>query len=216
MLVDLHAHYPMHVSPGRGAARLDRLDAGLIGLAGRLWNYESFASGPSVTIERLRAGGIGVALSVLVTPLLEMGSRLTIRYRRRPPYGAPPVDEYFSALLRQLEMVERRVADRHEGRARVARSPEELEAAIAQRTLVLVHGVEGGFHLGGSAASIDRAVTELARRGVAYITLAHLAWRQVATNAPPAPFWSDSLYDRLFPQPSVGLTELGRAAIRAM
>src|SRR3712207_2637966 len=131
MLVDLHAHYPMHVAPGRAAARRDRLDAGWVGLAGRLWNYESFAAGPSVTIERLRAGGVGVALSVLVTPLLEMGSRLTIRYRRRPPYGAPPVDEYFSALLRQLEVVERRVCQRHDRPAPVAPSPQDPRAAHA-------------------------------------------------------------------------------------
>ncbi len=49
-----------------------------------------------------------------------------------------------------------------------------------------------------------------------YITLAHLFWRQVTTNAPALPFLPDVLYNRLFPQPRQGLTELGRAAIRAM
>lgn len=57
---------------------------------------------------------------------------------------------------------------------------------------------------------------KLAARGLAYITLAHLFWRSVATNAPALPFLPDAVYRRLFPQPKVGLTELGRAAVTAM
>jgi microsomal dipeptidase-like Zn-dependent dipeptidase len=98
----------------------------------------------------------------------------------------------------------------------VARNAEELEIGIAEGKLVLVHCVEGGFHLGASPASIDRAVTELAQRGVAYITLAHLFWRHLATNEAAVPFLSDRLYQRLFPQPALGLSDLGRAAIEAM
>jgi len=79
-----------------------------------------------------------------------------------------------------------------------------------------VHCLEGGFHLGSSPQDIDAAVSRLASRGVAYITLAHLFWRSVATNAPALPFLPDAVYRRLFPQPKVGLTELGRAAVRAM
>jgi len=59
-------------------------------------------------------------------------------------------------------------------------------------------------------------VTALARRGVAYIVLPHLLWRGVATNAPALPFLPDWLYRLLFPQPKLGLSELGRAAVRAM
>ena len=33
------------------------------------------------------------------------------------------------------------------------------------------------------------------------MTVAHLLYRQVATNAPALPFMSDSTYNRLFPQP---------------
>jgi microsomal dipeptidase-like Zn-dependent dipeptidase len=55
------------------------------------------------------------------------------------------------------------------------------------------------------------------RRGVAYITLAHLFWRDIATNAPALPFLTDAWYDRIFPQPeNVGLSDLGRAAVQAM
>ena len=79
-----------------------------------------------------------------------------------------------------------------------------------------MHCVEGGFHLGSSPAAVDGALAELARRGVAYITLAHLSWRHVATNAPAMPWAGDAVYDRRFPQPAVGLSELGRAAVAAM
>ena len=57
----------------------------------------------------------------------------------------------------------------------------------------------------------------LAESGVAYITLAHLFFRGVATNAPAIPLLSDEEYNDAFPQdPGLGLTDLGRAAVRAM
>jgi microsomal dipeptidase-like Zn-dependent dipeptidase len=229
MLVDLHAHYPMHVGPPdpwpvalqvwseRGRASLvDRFDATVLGCASRLWNWESVRSGPRVTIDSMRAGGVGVALSVLCSPLLEMGSRLTMRYSRKPPYGGPPDDGYTTVLLRQMEAVERRVARRHSHVVSIARSPAEVDAAQAAGKLALVHCVEGGFSLGATPESIEHAVRLLAARGVAYVTLAHLVWRHVATNVPSAPFASDDLYNRIFPQPDVGLSELGRTAVRAM
>jgi microsomal dipeptidase-like Zn-dependent dipeptidase len=40
--------------------------------------------------------------------------------------------------------------------------------------------------------------------------------RAVATSAPALPFLPDRLYDFAFPQPDEGLSELGRAAVRAM
>ena len=41
----------------------------------------------------------------------------------------------------------------------------------------------------------------LAEKGVAYVTVAHLLYRQVATNAPALPFMKDSTYNQVFPQP---------------
>lgn len=52
--------------------------------------------------------------------------------------------------------------------------------------------------------------------GVAYITIAHLFFRQIATNAPALPFLPDSVYRLLFPQRSEGLTALGADLVRAM
>ena len=227
VIADLHSHYPMHLrpqrpavvdlrGPGRRQRALETLDGLLIAGAGRLWNAESACSGPRVTVQGLREGGVGVALSVLHLPLLELGERLTVPYRRRPPYGAPPADRYVAALLRQLELVECRIAARHGETARVVRSSQELDACLSGGRLAVVHCVEGGFHLGSTARAVDDAVTRLARRGVAYITLAHLFWRHVATNEPAVPFLTAGAYRRLFPQPDLGLTDLGRAAIRAM
>ena len=57
----------------------------------------------------------------------------------------------------------------------------------------------------------------LAEKGVAYITVAHLFFRQVATNAPALPFLSDGVYNRVFKQDSSeGLTPLGRELVDAM
>ena len=82
---------------------------------------------------------------------------------------------------------------------------------------MLVHCVEGGFHLGATAAEIEASVAQLAARGVTYVTLAHLFFRQVATNAPAIPFIPDWIYRLVFPQDrGVGLTALGEAAVRAL
>ncbi len=57
---------------------------------------------------------------------------------------------------------------------------------------------------------------ELANCGVAYITLAHLFWRDVAADAPALPFLPDRVYRVLFPQRGEPLSELGTAAVEAM
>ncbi len=221
MIADLHSHYPMHLVPPGEAdpvklirsprARwrlLDRIRALLVGLASRFANYESFESGPRVTVPLLRAGDIRIVLSVLYSPFDE--------FDLSRPYGAPPATDYLNTVVRQLESVERDIANEFAGQAVVARDPRDLEAGLAAGKIVLVHCVEGGFHLGGTPPEVERAVGELARRGVAYITLAHLIWRAVATDANAIPFLPSPLYRLLFPQPRVGLTELGQAAVRAM
>lgn len=220
VIADLHSHYPMHLVPGGpDAARLvrsprarrrllDRIRALIVGLASRFANYETPESGPRVTVPLLEAGGVRVVLSVLYSPFDEFDLAL--------PYGAPPTGEYAGSVVRQLELVERDVERNFADRVAIVRDPRELDAALAAGRIALVHCVEGGFHLGGTRDEVERAVERLARRGVAYITLAHLVWRSVATNANAIPFLPAPLYRLLFPQPRVGLTELGRAAVRAM
>jgi microsomal dipeptidase-like Zn-dependent dipeptidase len=221
VIADLHAHYPMHLIPPAeaGVMRLlasrserarsrDRLRAILTSLASRMWNYPTPTGPPAVTVGQLRDGDVGLALSVLYVPLDEMDLGKA--------YGSPPDSSYFPRLLRQLELVEARIAQRHADVAVIAHSATELEAATAQGKLALVHCVEGGFHLGATAEEIERNVAELARRGVAYIGPAHLFWRGVATNVPALPFLPDWVYRLLFPQPRRGLTVLGEAAVRSM
>ena len=222
MIADLHAHYPMHLrpkvkgsvvnliasAPGRWRT-LDVIRSFLVRTASRLGNYQRYDSGPRVTVPQLHAGGVGLAMSVLYSPFDEMdlGKK----------YGSPPDGTYFPTLLRQLEDVEAEVEAEHPGLARIAHDPDELERTIALGEVALVHCVEGGFHLGPTPEAIDAAVAELAERGCFYITLAHLFYRSVATNANAIPFLPTSVYRRLFPMPeATGLTDLGRAAVRAM
>jgi microsomal dipeptidase-like Zn-dependent dipeptidase len=221
MIADLHAHYPMHlvredkgspidaITTARGRRRLrDRIRAWLVGIASRFGNYRSFDSGPRVTVDSMRAGGVGVAWSVLY----EFFDEVDIG----KAYADPPSPGYVKDVIDQIQTVEENIAERHASKAVVAHNPAELEAGIASGKVTLVHVLEGGFHLGETPAEVDAAVTKLAREGVAYVTLAHLFFRQIATNANALPFLPDRLYNWFFPQPKEGLTELGEAAVRAM
>lgn len=203
----------MHLPP-RGRRPIERAQRRFVHALGRRLNHASRSSGPAVSIPRLRAGDVGVALSVLYAPFDEMD--LTSWYRRRPPYSALPKARYMQTLLRQLDAVERDVDERFAGSAAVVRSLPELDRALAEGRVALVHCVEGGFHLGGTVAEIDDSVTLLARRGIAYVTVSHLFWRRLATCTNALPFLRDAAFARLWPQPRVGLSELGVAAIRAM
>jgi microsomal dipeptidase-like Zn-dependent dipeptidase len=115
-----------------------------------------------------------------------------------------------------LENVERYVEVLHGERAGVAHGRAELEQILASGRLALIHCVEGGFHLGAEPADIQENVRELARRGVAYITLGHLFNRGVAAVAPAIPYLSEHDHELLFPQPDNGLTARSRAAIATM
>lgn len=222
MIVDLHAHYPMHVVPlsrerpeelllsTAGRARLlDRIRASAIHLVGRFANYGSFESGPRVTIPRLHAGGVKVAVSVLYSFWDELDWP--------PPKGAnsPPDDRYFSRLVRQLEEVEAELELNHRQEATIARTPAELEAALATEKTVLVHSLEGAFHLGRTPERIAANVRELAGRGVAYVTIGHLFNRGVAEVANAIPFLPDWGWRLFFAQPQQPLHEPGRETIRA-
>jgi microsomal dipeptidase-like Zn-dependent dipeptidase len=132
-------------------------------------------------------------------------------------YGAPPEDEYFAKVLSQIAEVESNLDGWDDSVVTLVRDVDALDRALASGAIAMVHCLEGGVDLGSSAGVIERNVEELKRHGIAYITLAHLLYRQVATNAPAIPFLPDEVYRRVFPQPGgVGLTERGRAAVEAM
>jgi microsomal dipeptidase-like Zn-dependent dipeptidase len=218
-VVDLHIHYPMHLlarAPRdvvRGMARvrgrprwLERLRAVVLLIAARLLNFRSWNGDWRVSLDRLERGGVRVAFTVLYQPFDELD--LEERYAAKPRAG------YFADLERQLDDVEAdlRSLDPHGTRHVIVRTAADL----AHRGVGFVHCVEGGFQLGATAEEVRANVATLADRGVRYITLAHLFYRRVATNAPAIPFLPDAVYDHFFPQPGRGLTDLGAAAVEAM
>jgi microsomal dipeptidase-like Zn-dependent dipeptidase len=218
LIVDLHAHYPMHLDPGlrgnvwkllrsrgRDLRIRDYFRALGVNLASQFGNYPSLFSGPRVRVPWMVQGDVGVALSVLYSFFDE--------FECHKATGTDNLD----VILRLADLVEERVRDEHAGEAVVVHNPAELLAATNDGTLALVHCVEGGFHLlGDTPEDVEAAVDKLADRGVAYITLAHLIWRGLATGSNAFPQLNDEKYARRCKQPPVGLTRRGEAAVKAM
>lgn len=220
MLIDLHAHYPMRVAGDvrpdsvlhearrlRGRPRLrDRVRALVLRLASTFFSHRDPFSGYRVTVDGLRAGGVGVAFSVVTRPFDEAALER--------PYASPPEAAYFDGLLAELDAVEEELAGHDRATIRLVQSRQQLEQALDDGATALVHAVEGGVTLG---EDVEANVATLAERGVAYVTLAHLLYRQVATNCSAFPFLADRPYRWVFPQPEgEGLTERGARALRAM
>jgi microsomal dipeptidase-like Zn-dependent dipeptidase len=180
----------------------------VIRIAANLFNYRD--DHWRVSLAELERGDVGAIYSVLYEPFSE--------FDLDQSYGAPPQPAYFPKLIELLEAVEDELVELDpEGRRHaVVKTPAELDAALAANKVAFMHCVEGGFHLGATPAEVTQNVATLKQRGVVYVTLAHLFWRDVATDAPAIPFLKDWLYKRLFHQPGVGLNELGRVAVEAM
>jgi microsomal dipeptidase-like Zn-dependent dipeptidase len=216
MLVDLHAHFPMHLLPDEQQRTHEhartwwrrRRAAVIVSLISRLANYQGPGDAPSVTETLMREGDVGVVLSVLYQPFDEMDLTQI--------YGAPPRGSYFQDIVAQHQTVEDYVQAHSEAVA-IAHSAGELDGLLGGGVPILIHAIEGGFQLGRDEAEVRSNVQVLARLGVAYVTVAHLFFRDVATNAPALPFLPDWLYNRVFPQGAdEGLTALGRAVVEAL
>lgn len=227
MWADLHAHYPMHVvsdvdpevSPDSSVSLMrsvrerstlrGKLQAAVIWLAMQIASNRTLTSGPRISVEGMVKGDVGLALSVLYRPFeeIDLGE----------PYAAAPTPDYFPGLLEDLQAVEEEVAGHDDAIIRIAHDREQLELALTEKTIALVHAVEGGFHLGDGDEEIAANCATLAEKGVAYVTVAHLFFRQVAVNAPALPFLSDSLYRLVFPQDeSEPLTARGETVVREL
>jgi microsomal dipeptidase-like Zn-dependent dipeptidase len=218
MIADLHCHYPMHLLPGdrhpHGKAETwfrrlrDELEAEAEGLLAKVINNPGWGDGWRVSLDRLEQGGARIVCSVLYWPPAEFD------FDR--DYGASPEAGYFADLQHQMEYVEQDLhrQDPNGARHLLVRHADNLDG---EGRVAFVHCVEGGFHVGPDEGAIDDNVRWLADRGVVYVTLAHLFFRGVATNAPAIPMLSESQYNRCFPQKAgMGLTPLGEAAVRAM
>jgi len=214
-MIDLHIHFPMRLLGGVEAPRDvvakmvkvsgredGKLRAAVLAIAARLFNFRHWDATWRVTPELLERGGVSIACSVLYRPFSEMDLD--------EPFGAPPESAYYTRLIELLEATENEVA-------RAGGVVVKTSADLDREETRFVHCVEGGFHLGSTPDEVSANVKDLAGRGVLYITLAHLFWRQVAANTPALPFLPDTVYDFLFPQKGVpGLSPLGEAAVRAM
>lgn len=221
MIADLHAHYPMRVindMDPETAARLmkapgptlrDRVQALVLKIANRIDNYPSWDGTYRITPETLREGRVGLAMSVLLRPFDE--------FDLDTHYAAPPEPGYFPRLIADLEAVEQEVATHDRSQLRFVHNRAELDAAVVDGATALVHSVEGGFHLGDNDEEIAANCAELGRRGVGYVTVAHLVFRQVATNANAFPFLPDRIHDFVFPQRGKDrLTPRGEAVVRGL
>jgi len=222
MLADWHAHYPMRViieeTPATAGELMkdrrqptvaDRLRALVLRVASRLFNQPSWDGRYRVSPEALREGDVRLAMSVLFRAFEEMD--LSKRY------ASPPTAGYFPKLLADLEAVEREVTTHDRAQIRLVHKRAELDECLRDGATALVHCVEGGFHLGDSEEEVERNCAELSARGVVYVTVAHLFFRQVATNANAVPFIPDRLYDLVFPQRgSDRLTPRGEALVRGL
>jgi membrane dipeptidase len=228
VIADLHCHYPTHLlaeDPGLELAAADPATQAMTKVSGRAgWvnKFRAFALRTManfinyeddrwrVSLDELERGDVRAVFSVLMEPGAE--------YDFDEPYGAAPEDTYFGDILHRLSGVEQDLKriDPQGKRHRVVTSAADLEATLAAGKVAFMHCVEGGLHLGKDPEEIKRNVAVLKQKHVVYVTLAHLFWRQVATNAPAIPFLGERLYRVFFRQPKVGLTELGRAAVEAM
>jgi microsomal dipeptidase-like Zn-dependent dipeptidase len=200
-------HHPHGATEGWLDRVRNELQADLEGLLAPCLNDASWKQGWRVDLDKLEQGGARLVCSVLYWPPAEFDFAVK--------YASPPLAEYYGDLQHQLDYVENDLRRQDPGGTRhiIARK----EADLDDERVVFVHCIEGGFHLGPDADAIEEKVHWLAEQGVLYITLAHLFYRQVASNAPAIPKLPDKVYERFFPQaPGIGLTALGRAAVKAM
>lgn len=233
-IADLHCHYPMHLLardpdiqkqlPRR--ARRDtaknvtleyvirvrrhrgvvaKIRAFLVLIAARRKNFRSYHDTWRVDLDKLRRGGVRIVCSVLYLPFAEIAD-------------GPEQDGDYGELLERLGEVEEELAlEPEESRPVVVRTEADLDRAIDERRIAIMHCVEGGFHLGRHEDQIGARVEELSRLGVVYITLAHLFYRGVATNAAALPMLTDHQYELVFHQPEgSALSPLGERAVRSM
>jgi microsomal dipeptidase-like Zn-dependent dipeptidase len=196
-LLDLHTHFPMHTKfPPLQTAGAPPLGKELeFWVANMLLNFQGGT--PRMALDELLAGASGGIASVLYDPEDEFF------------HDATPVPAAFSHLLAQMANVEAEVA----GRVTVVRNPAQLRRCLLEtKEKFLFHCVEGALAFGGNVANVDA----LASRGVAYVIVAHLFFRGVATCENALPFVPDSVFQSILnpeQDSAVGLTDLGRQIV---
>jgi membrane dipeptidase len=213
-LTDIHAH------PAMNAFLWDR------DLRRHYWTGDTFDPLASLSdFKMLEKGGVKVLWSSLHIPEREYFRCAFIRVAAHLFDGGRKLLKLsaWECLLAMMAKMERQVA-RAEDRFEVARSNVELDRVLAAGKTALVHTVEGGHVLGAGLAADDlegrlARLDELAERGVASLTLAHLFPNDLAGHAEGIP--EDQ---RKFPICPLntgvdvrrGLTPTGRAVVERM
>jgi microsomal dipeptidase-like Zn-dependent dipeptidase len=217
MIADLHCHFPMHLvadEPDPEGPRepwlrklLDKAEGAILDDAARILNDSGWSSGWRVSLEGLHAGGAEIVCSVLYWPASE--------FDLADLNDAPPRDDDFERLKTQLEFIEDELPETTADGTPV--SVARTAADLKKPGIMFVHCVEGGFQLGRDPRALDERVQWLSEHGVLYITVAHLFYRELATEAPAIPLFTDAQFLEDFKEPAgVGLTELGATLIEAM
>jgi membrane dipeptidase len=213
-LTDIHAH------PAMNAFLWDR------DLRRHYWTGRTFNPLASLTdFKMLEKGGVKVLWSSLHIPEPEYFRCPLIRLAARFFRGGRKLLKLnaWECLLSQMANMERQVA-RADDRFALARSNSELDRVLAAGKTAIVHTVEGGHVLSAGLDDDDEAgrlerLGQLAERGVASLTLAHLFRNDLAghANAIPAAQQTMPLCE-LDPQVDLsrGLTPHGRAVVERM
>ena len=213
-LTDIHAH------PAMNAFLWDR-DLRRHYCTGSTFNPLASLS----DFKMLEKGGVKVLWSSLHIPEREYFQCTPIRVAAHFFRGGRMLlrRNAWECLLAMLAKMERQVA-RAENRFAVARSNADLDQTLAAGKTAIVHTVEGGHVLGAGLGADDlpgrlARLDELAKRGVASLTLAHLFPNDLAGHAEGIPE-----EQRKFPicpldtgvDLSRGLTATGRAVVERM
>ena len=213
-LTDIHAH------PAMNAFLWDR------DLRRHYWTGRTFNPLASLSdFKMLEKGGVKVLWSSLHIPEPEYFRCRLIRFVAHFTRGGRMLlkQNAWECLLAMMAKMERQVA-RADDRFGLARSNAELDSVLAAGKAAIVHTVEGGHVLGAGLDADDlpgriARLEELAERGVASLTLAHLFRNDLAghANAIPAAQQTSPLC-KLDPQVDLsrGLTAVGRAVVEQM
>jgi membrane dipeptidase len=174
-----------------------------------------------VCLPSLRKGGVDVQVSTVHVPekgladdclVLEGLSKVHRRFRR----GFRDIAATTHRVLDRFEAAVARAAREAGGPVpRIARSPEELQAALAAGDIAILHAIEGGHSLEGDIANLDA----FHARGVCMLTLAHFYPNGVAApvDGIPHDFFLRKLgCFRREKDLSQGLTDFGRDVVERM
>lgn len=207
--LDLHAHFPMQFTFKKPPKRTKKLFAlnlepALMTLANCLANFQ-FPCSARVTLPQAAAGHLKGFASVLYYPPDEL---------LKPPKSVP--GKAFANLKAQAEKVKKMVEgdNRFVLVASGAELAKVLEGAIPdgkKRKIPVFHCIEGAY-----AIEHEDKVETLAKWGVAYVTIAHLLFNNIARPANAFPFLDDNSYDEVFGICDVGLTDLAKRICRKL